>query len=156
MPSLLLDTTDLKLLQLLQDNSSLTTKELAQILHLTSTPVHERIKRLEREGIIRKYVALLDHTKLNKTLIVFCNIKLRQHDLEIGKKFVTEITALEEVTEVYNVAGEYDFMIKVIVTDMPAYQQFIMYKLGTIANIGSTQSVFVLGQIKNSTSIPLQ
>lgn len=155
MQALQLDSIDIKLLQYLQDDSSKTTKELAQLLHLTPTPVHERLKRLERDGIIKKYVALLDHAKLNKTLIVFCNIKLKQHDLAIGKKFVEEISSLEEVTEVYNVAGEYDFMLKVIVSDMPSYQHFIMYKLGSIANIGSTQSVFVLGQIKNSTAIPL-
>jgi len=150
-----LDKTDIALLKQLQENSTQTTKELAHKLHLTPTPVHERIKKLEKEGYVKKYVALLNPEKLNKGLVVFCNVSLRQHEKEIGKKFVKDILSLPEVTECYNVSGDYDFMLKVMVKDMPEYQNFIMNRLGSIPNIGNTHSVFVMGEIKNSTSLPL-
>src|SRR6185437_14738568 len=150
-----LDKTDIALLKQLQENSTQTTKELAHKLHLTPTPVHERIKKLEKEGYVKKYVALLNPEKLNKGLVVFCNVSLRQHEKEIGKKFVKDILSLPEVTECYNVSGDYDFMLKVMVKDMPEYQNFIMNRLGSIPNIGNTHSVFVMGEIKNSTCLPL-
>jgi len=150
-----LDQTDISLLKYLQEDSTLTTKELALKLHLTPTPVHERIKRLEKDGYIKKYVALLDNQKLNKGLVVFCNVTLRQHQKDIGKKFVKDIISLKEVTECYNTSGDYDFMLKVMVKDMPEYQNFIMNKLASIENIGSTHSMFVMGEIKNTTSLPL-
>jgi len=150
-----LDKTDITLLKQLQENSSQTTKELAHKLHLTPTPVHERIKKLEKEGYVKKYVALLNAEKLNKGLVVFCNVSLRQHEKEIGRKFVKDILSLSEVTECYNVSGDYDFMLKVMVKDMPEYQNFIMNRLGSIPNIGNTHSVFVMGEIKNSTCLPL-
>jgi Lrp/AsnC family leucine-responsive transcriptional regulator len=150
-----LDDLDIRLLKLLQRDSTLTTKELANVLNLTPTPVHERIKRLERGGYIKKYVALLDNQKLHKGLIVFCNVILKQHEKSIGQKFVNDIVSLKEVTECYNVSGQYDFMLKVMVKDMPEYQNFIMNKLASIENIGSTHSVFVMGEIKHSTELPL-
>ncbi|MCR6640129.1 MAG: Lrp/AsnC family transcriptional regulator [Sporocytophaga sp.] len=150
-----LDDLDIRLLKLLQKDSTLTTKELANKLNLTPTPVHERIKRLERDGYVRKYVALLDNQKLNMGLVVFCNVTLKQHEKGIGKKFVNDIVSLKEVTECYNVSGQYDFMLKVMVKDMPEYQNFIMNKLASIENIGSTHSVFVMGEIKNSTELPI-
>lgn len=150
-----LDKTDHALLKLLQENAMQTTKELAAKLHLSPTPVHERIKRLEKGGLIKKYVAILDPQKLQKGLTVFCNVSLRQHDREIGNKFVKDVLSLKEITECYNVSGEYDFLLKVIVKDMPEYQNFIMNRLGSIPNIGNTHSVFVMGEIKNSTGLPL-
>lgn len=150
-----LDKTDHALLKLLQENAMQTTKELAAKLHLSPTPVHERIKRLEKGGLIKKYVAILDSQKLQKGLTVFCNVSLKQHDREIGNKFVKDVLSLKEVTECYNVSGEYDFLLKVIVKDMPEYQNFIMNRLGSIPNIGNTHSVFVMGEIKNSTGLPL-
>jgi Lrp/AsnC family leucine-responsive transcriptional regulator len=150
-----LDKTDITLLNLLQENSLLTTRELAQKLHLTSTPVHERIKRLEREGYIKKYVALLDPQKLNKGLTVFCYVSLKQHEKAIGHKFVKDVLSLKEVTECYNVSGEYDFMLKILVKDMPEYQNFIFNQLGAIENIGNTQSMFVMGEIKHTTALPI-
>jgi Lrp/AsnC family transcriptional regulator, leucine-responsive regulatory protein len=150
-----LDKTDISLLKLLQEDSLQTTKELANKLHLTPTPIHERIKKLQKEGYIKKYVALLDREKLNKGLLVFCHVSLKQHEKEIGKKFVKDVLSLKEVTECYNVSGDYDFMLKVMVKDMPEYQNFIMNKLGSIENIGNTHSMFVMGEIKNTTALPL-
>lgn len=151
-----LDATDKQLLRLLQQNANYTTKELAEKLNLSSTPVYERQRRLEREGYIEKYVALLNKEKLGKKLIVFCHVKLKQHERGMGERFVNAVSQLEEAMECYNISGEYDFMLKVVVEDMQQYQQFIMNKLTMIENIGSTQSIFVMGEIKTTTaySIP--
>lgn len=146
-----LDATDKALLRLLQKNARYTTKELSERLHLSATPVYERQKRLEREGYIANYVALLNKEKLGKKLMVFCHVKLKQHERGMGEKFVVAIQELQEVMECYNISGEYDFMLKVVVEDMPKYQDFIMNKLTMIENIGSTQSVFVMGEIKTGT-----
>lgn len=150
-----LDKTDLALLRELQQDSMQTTKELAAKLNLTPTPIHERVKRLEREGYIKKYVALLDPEKMQRGLVVFCSVTLKQHQRDIGAKFVKDIISLEEVTECYNVSGDYDFMLKVMVKDMPSYQNFIMNKLASIENIGSTHSMFVMGEIKHETALPI-
>ncbi len=151
-----LDKIDKKILKVLQENALTTTKELAVKLNLTATPVYERIKRMEREGYIQKYVAILDKKKMKKGLVVFCNVILKEHAKAIGEKFVKDILALTEVTECYNISGEYDFMLKIVVEDMEEYQKFIMNKLASVENIGSTHSLFVMGEIKTSTAIPIQ
>lgn len=151
-----LDPIDLQLLDILQHNSNLTTKELASRVNLSPTPVFERIKRLETSGVIKKYVAILDAEKLNKSLIVFCSITLKQHSKEIGTQFVADIMQLQEVTECYNISGDYDFLLKVLVLDMKEYQEFVLNALGGIENIGSAHSTFVMGEIKHSHSVPIQ
>ena len=150
-----LDKTDLKLLRILQNNSNITTKELANKVNLSSTPVFERIKKLEKNGFIKKYVAILNAESLDKSLIVFCNITLKEHTKEIGNQFVKDIKSLKEVTECYNVSGDYDFLLKVLVKDMKAYQDFVLNQLGSVANIGSAHSTFVMGVIKDSKEVPI-
>ena len=151
----MLDKTDTEILRMLQDNANITTREISLKLHLTTTPVHDRIKRLEREGYIKKYMAVLDKAKLKKGLTVFCNVSLKQHTSEIGKKFVEEIILLQEVVECYNISGDYDFMLKVLVEDMGGYQKFVMNRLGALKSIGSVKSIFVMDEIKNTLSIPI-
>lgn len=151
-----LDHIDLKLLEMLQQNGKLTTKELAQRVHLSPTPVYERIRRLERNGIIKKYVALVEAEKIGKGLTVFCDVTLKEHTKKIGHQFVQEIMSLKHVNECYNISGDYDFRLKVVVRDMKHYQDFVLNDLGSIKNIGSAHSTFVMGVIKHSYSIPLQ
>ncbi|CAM3968215.1 Lrp/AsnC family transcriptional regulator [Flavobacterium weaverense] len=148
-----LDKIDLQILKQLQDNSNINIKELAAKLFLTATPVYERIKRLEREGYIMKYVALLDKEKMNRGMIVFCNVRLKEHARNVGANFVKDIVALPEIIECYNIAGDYDFMLKILVANMNSYQDFVMNKLSTIENIGNTESIFVMGEIKHSTAL---
>ncbi len=150
-----LDRIDFKLLELLQRNGKLTTKEIAQKVNLSSTPVYERIKRLEREGIIKKYVALVESEKVGKGLTVFCDIILKEHNKEIGHKFVQEIMSLKYVCECYNISGDYDFRLKVVVSNMKHYQDFLLNDLGSVKNIGSTQSTFVMGVIKHDYAVPI-
>lgn len=150
-----IDEIDLKILRLLQIDSDITTKEIAQKIHLSTTPVYERIKKLEQNGYIKKYVAVLDREKLDKDLVVFCNITLKEHSKTIGHQFVKDILSLKEVTECYNVSGDYDFLLKVMVKDMRAYQDFVLNQLGEIENIGSAHSTFVMGEIKQSYEVPV-
>ena len=150
-----LDTTDIRILKLLQQDSDITTGDLAKKICLSYSPVFKRIQRLEKLGYIKKYVAILDSDKLNKSLIVFCNIRLKEHTKEIGNKFVSEIKSIQEVTDCYNISGDYDFLLKIYVEDMKHYQDFVFNKLGSIKNIGNAHSTFVMGEIKHSYAIPL-
>jgi Lrp/AsnC family transcriptional regulator, leucine-responsive regulatory protein len=148
-----LDDTDRKILKLLQENALLTTKELAAQLNLSYTPVYERIRKLEREGVIKKYAALVNREKIGKNLVAFCNISLKEHSRANGEKFVKAVLSFEEVTECYNISGGYDFMLKVVVQDMPEYQRFLMEKLGILDSIGNTHSIFVMSEIKHETAL---
>jgi Lrp/AsnC family leucine-responsive transcriptional regulator/Lrp/AsnC family transcriptional regulator len=148
-----LDETDLKLLRILASNAKFTNKELAQMVNLSPSPVFERIKRLESQGFIKKYIAILDAEKFNQGFIVFCNIKLKQHNKDIGHHFVADIMEIEEVVECYNISGDYDFILKVYARDMKHYQDFVFNKLGSVTSIGSTHSTFVMSEIKNTHNI---
>ncbi|GAB1856505.1 Lrp/AsnC family transcriptional regulator [Flavobacteriaceae bacterium MHTCC 0001] len=150
-----LDQIDLKLLKILQSNGKLTTKEIAQKVNLSPTPVYERIRRLERDGVIKKYVALIEAEKVGKGLIVFCDVTLKEHTKAIGEQFVKEIMSLKYVSECYNISGDYDFRLKIMVQDMKRYQDFVLNDLGSIKNIGSAHSTFVMGVIKHSFTVPL-
>ncbi|WP_256005854.1 Lrp/AsnC family transcriptional regulator [Pedobacter deserti] len=149
----LLDETDLKLLRLLGEDSKITTKDLATKVNLSPSPVFERVKRLETKGFIKKYIALIDAEKLDYGLIVFCNIRLKQHDKSIGHDFVSEIMKLNEVVECYNISGDFDFLLKVLAKDMKHYQDFVFNKLGSVKSIGSTHSTFVMCENKNTYNI---
>jgi Lrp/AsnC family transcriptional regulator, leucine-responsive regulatory protein len=145
-----LDSKDLAILSLLQTNARMTVKEISQKMHLSATPVHERIKRMEVNGVIKQYATLLDHTKVKKSLIVICYVSLKEHNKNAGNKFIKTIQALNEVTECYNISGEFDFMLKVICEDMNTYYDFHVNKLSQIENMGHVQSVFVMGVIKQT------
>ena len=145
-----LDQTDLQILKTLQRNSKLTTKELADAVHLTPTPVFERQKRLERQGYIKKYVAVLDPEKLGLGLLVFCKVKLKQINHEIADAFTRRIMRIPEVTECYNTSGAYDYLLKVRARDMKQYQEFVLTKLGDIDSVASIESTFVMSEIKQN------
>ncbi|MBR5652803.1 MAG: Lrp/AsnC family transcriptional regulator [Prevotella sp.] len=151
----LLDETDLQILKTLQKNAKLTTKELADAVHLTPTPVFERQKRLEKKGYIKKYVAVLDPDKLNQGLLVFCKVKLKQINREIAESFTRRIMRIPEVTECYNTSGNYDYLLKVRARDMKQYQEFVLTKLGDIDSVGSIESTFVMSEIKQNYGINL-
>jgi len=149
------DKTDTKLLALLQADSKKTTKEYAHHLGLSTTAVYERIKRLEKTGVITKYVALVDKKKVFKAFQVFCHVKLIQHIKEYVQQFEREVVKLEEVAECYHISGDYDYILKIHVSDMEAYRDFMVTKLTAIKNIGSTQSSFVISEVKYTTAVYL-
>ncbi|MFC3810718.1 Lrp/AsnC family transcriptional regulator [Lacihabitans lacunae] len=148
-----IDPVDLKILKLLKKDGLMTNKEIAAELNLTTTPVHERIKRLRRDGYIEKYTIELNHKKLNKNLIVFCNVSLKEHAQAFLTKFEEDIQLVPEVVECFCVSGGSDFLLKVIVSDMEEYKHFILNKLAAISNIGSAQSHFVITEAKCSSII---
>lgn len=143
-----LDHIDLQILRTLQDNARLTTKELAARVHLSTTPVFERLKRLEAQGYIKKYIAVLDAEKLNRGFLVFCRVKLRPLNKEIAEEFTGIIREIPEVTECYNISGSYDYLLKIHAPDMKYYQEFLLNVLGTIESLGSMESTFVMDEVK--------
>src|SRR3954454_2342910 len=149
-PPLTLDEKDMAILRLLQRNARITVKEISDKIHLSTTPVHERIKRMEASGVIKQYATLLDHTKVKKGLMVICYVSLKEHSKNAGVKFIETIHSLNEVIECYNISGEFDFMLKVVSEDMNAYYDFHVNKLSRIENMGHVQSVFVMGIIKQT------
>jgi Lrp/AsnC family leucine-responsive transcriptional regulator len=150
-----LDEVDVKLLGLLQADAKKTTKEYALALNLSVTAIYERIKRLERTGTITGYVALVDKKIVDRAHVVLCHVKLVQHSKEFVVQFEREVLKLEEVVECYHISGDYDYILKIHVRDMEAYRNFMVLKLTAINHIGSTQSSFVINEVKHTTAIPL-
>ena len=151
-----LDDVDLQILRTLQKNAKLTTKVLADAVHLTPTPVFERQKRLERKGYIKKYVAVLDPEKLNLGLLVFCKVKLKQINHELADAFARRIQRMPEVLACYNTSGQYDYLLEVRASDMKQYQAFVLNQLGDIDNLASLESTFVMSEVKQQYGINLK
>ena len=155
MSEMILDAVDLQILRALQENARLTTKELASRVHLSTTPVFERLKRLEKSGFIQKYVAVLDAEKLGRGFTVFCSVKLKQMSRLAARDFVSVIRDIPQVAECYNISGEYDYLMKIQAPDMRYYNEFIINVLGNIDSIGSILSSFVMNEIKNTHALYL-
>jgi DNA-binding Lrp family transcriptional regulator len=145
-----LDAKDLAILRLLQQNARITVKEISEKMHLSTTPVHERIKRMEDSGVIKQYATLVDHTKVKKSMMAICYVSLKEHNKTAGTKFIKAILEMNEVIECYNISGEFDFMLKILVENMDAYYDFHVNKLSQVENMGHLQSVFVMGIIKQT------
>ncbi len=150
-----IDDTDLKILDELQKNGRLTNKELAAAIHLSATPTFERVRRLEREGYISKYVAVLNADKLDCGFMAFCYLKMKQHTFENATRIMEAVKHIPEIAECYNISGDYDFLLKIYTRDMKEYQKFLLRILGEIDCIGSLNSSFVLGEVKNAHQLPL-
>lgn len=146
-----LDEIDLKILRILQKNSNRTTKEVAELINLTASPVYERIKRLEKCGYIKKYVAILDKKLINIPITAICMVSLRYHDEGFIDKFDRQIKALQEVQECYHMAGKVDFFLKINLESLDKYHEFVRLKLSKIENIGVLESYFVLKEITSTT-----
>jgi Lrp/AsnC family leucine-responsive transcriptional regulator len=151
-----LDTIDKKILNLLQEDSKQTTKALSNQLNLSVTAVYERVRKLELNGFITNYVALISKEKIDKSFVTFCHVKLVQHTQDYVIKFEKEIALVPEILECYHVSGDYDYLIKVIVKDMKAFRKFMVEKLTTINHIGSTHSMFVINEVKQTHAINLE
>jgi len=145
-----LDQKDLSILKLLQHNARITVKEISDKVHLSTTPVYERIKWMEETGVIKQYATLIDHSKVRKGLMVICYVSLKQHNKTAGSKFIKAINDMNEVIECYSISGEFDFMLKVVTESMDTYYDFHVNRLSEIENIGNVQSVFVMGVVKQT------
>lgn len=146
----LLDKIDLAILKLLQQNARITVKELSEKVHLSTSPVHERVRRMEQHGVIKQYVTLLNAAMVGKGLMVICYVSLRQHSKNAGDKFIKSILEMNEVLECLTISGEFDFMLKVVAENMDDYYHFHVNKLSQVDNVGNVQSVFVMGVIKQT------
>ena len=150
-----LDSTDRKILRILQNDSTLTVKELAAKVNLSASPTFDRQKRLEREGFIKGYHAILDAKKTGNGITVLCYMRLKRHSQLLMDDFMAAIQDIEEITECYNTSGEYDFTLKIQARDMDSYQEFMRTKLGNIDSVGYFHSVFVMKEVKNTHGVPI-
>ena len=155
MTSQILDETDLRILRALQENCRLTNKELAARINLSMTPTFERMKRLEAQGFIRNYVAVLDAEKLERGFVVYCNVSMKQINSRIAEDFSRSVNEWKEVSECYNVSGDFDYMLKIYVQSMKKYQEFVINRIGALDYISRIWSVFVMDTLKLTYGIPV-
>jgi len=148
-----LDPIDLQLITALQEDGKQSIKQLADIVNLSITPTHERIKRMEANGVIEKYVAIVNPKALGKNIIVYCQVTLVKHQEVNFKIFEDYVAEMDEILEVSYIAGAYDFLLKIILEDMNDYQNFVLKKLSKLDIISNMQSSFIIKQIKSTTKI---
>lgn len=151
-----LDQIDINLIKKLQVNSKMSTKQLALEENLSATAIYERIKKLEKNGIISNYVAVVNKEKVQRDFIVLCKVKLIQHNNNYISKFEKEVKQFHEVLDCYNISGDYDYILKIVVKNMDAYRTFLKSKLTSLDYIGSTYSTFVINEVKNTFAIAVE
>lgn len=151
-----LDKTDRKILSLLQANARLTIQEIGQQINLSKTPVHERIKRLEREGIIARYVTILDKKRVGNGLMVYCQVTLDKQTRDTFADFDAAVRDLPEVLECNRVSGTFDYLLKIVSRDMDTYNRFYQEHLSVIPSTLHISSFFVMAEVKNSTIVPVE
>lgn len=149
-----LDPTDIEILRLLQQNAEITNKEISHKLHKSIATIHERIRRLKEQGYIRRVVAILDRKKVDKGLIAFSHVLLKDHSANTLSSFEKEVVKFPEVMECFQMTGTFDFILRIATTDMDAYHIFYR-KLATLPNITTVQSFFVLSETKSDTAYPI-
>lgn len=150
-----LDTIDRKIMKILEKDAKISTKEIASRLNMTKTPVYERIRKLEKEGYISKYVAILNKSKIQESITVFSFVSLEAQKGRMMDEFAQSVKEYPEVVECFVVGGEFDFLLKIIVKDLDAYFEFSKDKVASLAHIGMVKSAFVLNETKYTTNFPL-
>ncbi|MFK7776139.1 MAG: Lrp/AsnC family transcriptional regulator [Saprospiraceae bacterium] len=150
-----IDAIDKRIIQLLQQDGKMKIKEVAHALKMTTTPIFDRIKRLEKEGFIEGYSTIVNKEKLGFNLVAFCTVSLESHHKEYLNQFVKDVKNIPEVAECYHIAGMFDYLLKIYVKDMVDYQNFITQKLASLPNIGRVQSSFVMTEVKNNHVLPI-
>ena len=149
-----LDAIDRQILEMLQEDAKINIKEIAAKLNMTKTPIYERIKRLEKEEVISKYVTLLDRKKLTSSIIVFLEGSLKVDKFEQANEFFEAVEATPEIIECYLLGGENDFMLKVIAPELDRYHDFYATKIASLPRVGQIKSSFVIKEIKHTTRLP--
>jgi DNA-binding Lrp family transcriptional regulator len=151
-----LDPIEKQILNLLQLDSSVTIKQMANQLHLSTTPIFDRMKRMEKYGVIKNYVAVVDGRKIGKSLTVFINISLKEHGKGAINEFVESVIKFPEVLECHHISGDADFFLKLNLKDIESYNQFILDKLSVLPHIGKVESRFSLSERKCTTAICIE
>ncbi|MDN5285237.1 MAG: winged helix-turn-helix transcriptional regulator [Mucilaginibacter sp.] len=150
-----LDAIDLGILQLLQNDARLSHKELAYKLNKSVTPIHVRIRRLQKDGYIKRYATILDPKKIGRGLIAFTQVQLKEHSQDTLLTFQREVVKLSEVMECYHMTGAFDFLLRIAISDMNEYNELLMNKLSKLRDVGTMQSFFVMSEAKNETAYVL-
>lgn len=151
-----LDKIDYKILGLLQENCRITTKKLSEKLNLSTSPVFERIKKLEKEGYIDNYVALLNERKIGLKQTIFIGVTLKGHTRSFLEKFLKQVNSFPEVMECYQVSGNFDYLLKIVIEDMDAYEKFVQTKLSLISELGNVHSYIAIKKGKQTTKLDLK
>ena len=155
MPEHDLDAIDRKILAILQDDCRITMQELAERVGLTASPCHRRVKILEEKGVLKRYIALVDQKAVGLPVSVFISIKLERQKEEDLERFAKAISGWREVLECYLMTGHRDYLLRVVVSDLSAYERFLKQKLTRVSGISSIESSFALDQIKYSIALPV-
>ena len=150
-----LDETDKKILRLLQVDARMTLKDIANKINLSLTPVHDRVKRLEKEGIIEKYVSILDKKKLGKNIMVYCQVTLVKQTFEVSEGFNQSILDMPEVVECNFISGSFDYMLKIVLPNMESYHHFHQKKLSVLPGVSLISSFFIISEVKSTTVLPI-
>ena len=151
-----LDQTDIDILNILQSDASMPGKDIAKLVNKSTAAVHERIRRLRSEGYINKIVAIVNKGKVRKRIMAFSQVLLHDHTDITLFNFQQAVIKYPEVLECHQMAGTYDFLLKIVTTDIDTYHKFYLEKLSKLPNIVTVQSFFVLSEAKNATSIHLE
>jgi Lrp/AsnC family transcriptional regulator len=149
-----MDAVDKEILRLLQQDASLPVREIAKQVHLSTAPCWKRIRRLEESGVIRGRVALLDPKKVGADVTVFVLIKTDQHSKQWLDTFAATVRALPQVQEVYRLSGDIDYLLKVVVSSIEAYDQFYKELISRV-ELSNVSSSFAMERIKNATALPI-
>lgn len=151
-----LDTKDQLILEILQNDSTISVKDIGEKIGLSFTPTYERIKNLERNGVIKKYVALVDRFKIGVEIVVYCNVTLKEQSKEALDEFERTITPIPQVLDVISLSGNYDYMLKIVAHDIRSYNDFVVDVISNIPNIGQYHSSIVMNECKKETAYPLK
>ena len=151
-----LDRFDRKILALLQQDCSLTVSEIARRVGLSVSPCWRRVTRLEKEGVVRKRVAVLDHLQLGMEVVAFVNVRLSQHGRENLEEFEQTIRTFPEVLECFTVMGDTDYLLKIVTRDIRHFEAFLRNNLMTLPQIRETHSTIAVTEIKDTTELPLE
>ncbi len=149
------DNLDIAILNILQNDSTITVKEIAEKIGLSATPTYERVKRMEQNKIITKYVALVDREKVGLSLLVYCNIVLKEQSKKELMSFENSVLKMPEVLEVISISGTYDYMLKIVAKDISSYNDFVVNVISNIPNIGQYHSSIVLNEVKRETALKI-
>jgi len=150
-----IDKLDIKILKIIQENSQKTLKEIAEQVNLSLSPTHDRVKRLESDGYIKSYVAILNRKKLNLGLLVHCQVTLEKQTSQNFSEFEAAILAFPEVISCHLVSGNFDYYLKVLSADVESYNRFYQEKLAVLPSVAHISSLFVMDEIKSTTALPL-
>jgi len=150
-----LDGTDRKILELLQTNSNITNAQLAQEIGLSPAPTLERVKKLENSEVIKSYHAVIDPAAVGMGVTTFVFVSLKGHNKDNIERFIKAIKEIEEVIECHHVTGQADFILKIVATDIPAYQNLMLEKVSNIEVVDNMQSTVILSTFKDSKVIPI-